>query len=196
MNDNIYNDYELVSLAQEKNEDAINLIYKKYKPIIVKKSKLAIVHATHHGIDIADIMQEGFMGLDEAIKNFSEGQNASFYTFAMLCIDRQIINYLRKNTGNRYRALNDSINLDDALTKSISDKTNIELAILGANHDNFLVNKIRLLLTDFEGKVFDYKIKSYSYKEIAKILGKDVKSIYNTWQRIKTKIRENIQIDD
>ena len=37
------NDYELVYLAQEGNEDAINLLYKKYKPIIVKKSKNAII---------------------------------------------------------------------------------------------------------------------------------------------------------
>ena len=30
-----YNDYELVSLAKEKNEEAINILYNKYKPIII-----------------------------------------------------------------------------------------------------------------------------------------------------------------
>ena len=87
------NDYELVFLAQEGNEDAINAIYDKYKPIIVKKSKNAIVFVSHHGIDINDIMQEGFIGLEEAIRNFSQDTEASFYTFAMLCIDRKIMNY-------------------------------------------------------------------------------------------------------
>jgi len=38
-----HNDYELVSLAQEGNEDAINIIYQKYRPIIIKKSKNAIL---------------------------------------------------------------------------------------------------------------------------------------------------------
>ena len=53
-----YNDYELVALAKEGNEDAVNLIYQKYKPIIVKKSENMIVRANHHGIEISDIMQE------------------------------------------------------------------------------------------------------------------------------------------
>ena len=51
-----YNDYELISLAREGNEDAINVIYNKYKPIIVSKSKDMIVLANHHGIEISDIM--------------------------------------------------------------------------------------------------------------------------------------------
>ena len=34
-----YNDYELVSLAQELNEDAINIIYEKYK---ARKGKMCI----------------------------------------------------------------------------------------------------------------------------------------------------------
>ena len=66
-----YNDYEAVSLAQEGNEDAISLLYQKYKPIIIKKSKNAIMYAPHHGIEISDIMQEAYIGLDEAIRNYN-----------------------------------------------------------------------------------------------------------------------------
>ena len=100
-----HNEYELVYLAQDGNEDAINLIYRKYKPIVVKKSKNAIVFASHHGVEINDIMQEGFIGLDEAIRNFSQDTDATFYTFANLCIDRQIANYLKKMTSGKDRIL-------------------------------------------------------------------------------------------
>ena len=144
------NDYELVCLAQEGNEDAINLIYQKYKPIIIKKSQNAIVFATHHGIDINDIMQEGFMGLDEAIKNFSQDTEATFYTFAMLCVDRQILNYLRKMTGGRDRALNEAISINDILEKTIDDGTNLELSFLGRDNDLNMAREIRKILTDFE----------------------------------------------
>ena len=58
------NDYELVSLAQENNEEAIKILYQKYKPIIIKKSEHAILYLSHHGIEINDIMQEGFIALD------------------------------------------------------------------------------------------------------------------------------------
>lgn len=190
------NDYELVYLAQEGNEDAINLLYQKYKPIIVKKSKNAIIYATHHGIDINDIMQEGYIGFEEAIRSFSQDETASFYTFALLCIDRKITNYLRKTTSSKSKALNEAITIDDTLEKVLGDNTNIETNLMGKDSDNELIEIIRRMLTDFERKVFDLKIKDYSFEEIAKILNRDVKSIYNTFQRIKIKIKKNIKIDD
>ena len=189
-------DYELVFLAQEGNEDAINLIYQKYKPIIVKKSKNSIMFADHHGIDINDIMQEGFIGFDEAIKSFSQDETATFYTFAMLCVERKIANYIRKTTGGRWRILNDAVEIDDTLENVLDDGTNIEDNIIGKDNSTELTLMIREILTDFERKVFDLKIKDYTFEEIAKLLNKDVKSIYNTFQRIRLKIRKNIKIDD
>ena len=189
-------DYELVFLAQEGNEDAINLIYQKYKPIIVKKSKNSIMFADHHGIDINDIMQEGFIGLDEAIKNFSQYTDASFYTFANLCIDRQIMNYIRKMTGGREKTLNEAVSITDNLEKTIDDGTNIENSFIGRDTDINMTKEIRKVLTDFERTVFDMKLKGYTFEEIGKKLNKDKKSIYNTFQRIRLKIKKNIKIDD
>jgi len=190
------NDNELVYLAQEGYEDAINLIYQKYKPIIIKKSKNAIIYATHHGIEINDIMQECYIGLDEAIRNFSQDNEASFYTFAMLCIDREIVNFLRKTTGGRGKILNEAVTIDQTLEKVISDKTNLELSVMMKEQLEILAGKIKPLLTNFEKKVFDLMMQNYSFEEMANALHKDVKAIYNTFQRIKIKIKKNIKIDD
>lgn len=187
-----YNDYELISLAREGNEDAINLIYQKYKPIIVSKSTDAIVMATHHGIEINDIMQEGFIGLEEAITNFSENDNASFYTFAVLCINRQIINYLRKNTRGKNRILNDAVVIDEMIEKSVKDDS--------YTVDNFvsidIIDDIKANLTEFEYTVVKMKFDGYNFDEIANTLNKDLKSIYNTFHRAKSKIRKLIKNDD
>jgi len=187
-----YNDYELVSMAKEGNEDAINLIYQKYKPIIVSKSSDAIVMATHHGIEISDIMQEGFIGLEEAINNFSENDNTSFYTFAILCINRQIINYLRKSTRGKNRLLNEALVIDDKLEKSIKDEFDMEN--LFESRD--IMEDIKDKLTDFEYKVVFLRYEGYSFDEIANTLGKDIKSIYNTFQRAKSKVKKLMDIDD
>lgn len=190
------NDYELVFLAQEGNEDAINAIYDKYKPIIVKKSKNAIVFVSHHGIDINDIMQEGFIGLEEAIRNFSQDTEASFYTFAMLCIDRKIMNYLRRMTKGKERTLNEAITINESLEKTIDDGTDVERSLMGRDNDISMAKEIRSLLTDFEKQAFDLRLQGYSFEEIAKKLNKDMKSIYNTFHRIRLKIKKNIKIDD
>lgn len=191
-----YNDYELVSLAKEGNEDAINIIYQKYKPLIVSKSKDAIIRASHHGIEINDIMQEGFIGLDEAINAFSENDNTSFYTFAMLCIDRQIINYLRKITGGRDKILNEAVAIDDYIEKSMKDEFDTEFAFISREHENDIIKKIKKELTEFENDVFRLKVNGYSFEEIANTLNKDIKSIYNTFHRIKLKIRKIIEEDN
>ena len=191
-----YNDYELVSLAKEGNEDAVNIIYQKYKPLIVSKSKDAILRANHHGIEINDIMQEGYIGLDEAINAFSEHDNTSFYTFAMLCIDRQIINYLRKITGGRDKILNEAVAIDDYVEKNMKDEFDTEFAFISREHENDIIEKIKKELTEFENDVFRLKVDGYSFEEIANTLNKDIKSIYNTFHRIKLKIRKIIEEDN
>jgi len=191
-----YNDYELVALAKEDNEDAINLIYQKYKPIIIKKSQNMIVRASHHGIEISDIMQEGYIGLEEAIKNFNENDNASFYTFAILCINRQIINYLRKTTGGRDRILNEAVAIDEYVEKNMKDDYDTEFSFIYKEYEKDINDEIEKNLTDFEFKVFKMKIDGYSFEEIANNLNRDLKSIYNTFQRIKIKIKKIIYRDD
>ena len=191
-----HNEYELVYLAQDGNEDAINLIYRKYKPIVVKKSKNAIVFASHHGVEINDIMQEGFIGLDEAIRNFSQDTDATFYTFANLCIDRQIAKYIKKMTSGKDRILNEAITINDSLEKTMRDATDIEKYFVGRDNNKEIANLIREKLTPFEKQVFDLRLKGYSFEEIANILNKDMKAIYNTFFRIREKIKKNIKIDD
>ena len=187
-----YNDYELVSLAREGNEEAINIIYQKYKPIIVCKSKDAIVTATHHGIEISDIMQEGFIGLEEAINGFSENDNTSFYTFAVLCINRQIINYLRTTTRGKNRLLNDAVMIDEKLEKTIGDGFDTEFSFISQD----IIKEIKDNLTEFEFKVFSMKLDGYSFEEIANTLNKDIKSLYNTFHRVKGKVKKIIENDD
>ena len=191
-----YNDYEVVSLAQEGNEDATSLLYQKYKPIIIKKSKNAIMYAPHHGIEISDIMQEAYIGLDEAIKNFSQDDSATFYTFAMVCIERKIFNYLKKVTRSKNKILNEAVYIDENIEGLIKDSLDIEYNFLGNDNENKLMDLIQEKLTDFELEVFKMKVKGYSFEEIAKDLNKDIKSIYNTFQRIKVKIKKYVKLDD
>lgn len=190
------NDYELVFLAKEGNEDATNLLYQKYKPIIVSKSKDAILKASHHGIEISDIMQEGYIALDEAINNFSETDNTSFYTFALLCIDRKIINYLRKTTGGKYKILNEAVAIDEFVEKSVKDEVDAEISFLTRENRNDIIDRVEESLTGMEKIVFQLKIQGYDFLEIANTLNKDLKSIYNTFHRVKLKIKKIMEEDD
>ncbi len=189
-NYNEYNDYELVFLAQEGNEDAINIIYKKYKPIIVKKSKLAIYSTKNSGSEINDVMQEAYLGLEEAIKNFSQNDEATFYTFANLCIDRKISNYIRKMANKKNILLNEAIFIDENMENYLKDTTDIENNLIRKVMKEEIINKIYDKFTTLEKDVYNLLVDGYSLAEISSKLDKDIKSIYNTIDRIKQKVKK------
>ena len=184
-----YNDFELVSLIRENNEEAREILYNKYKPIIVKKSTDQIYKLGSYGMEINDLIQEGYIGLDNAINCFNEKENTSFYTFALLCIDRQVITYIKKNTNNKTMVLNDAINLDDGKEYLFRDNTDIEGSFINKEDVKEFINLICDSLSDIEKKVFSLKLEGYDIGEIANLLNKDTKVIYNTLHRIKYKIK-------
>ena len=184
-----YNDFELVSLIRENNEEAREILYNKYKPIIVKKSTDQIYKLGSYGMEINDLIQEGYIGLDNAINCFNEKENTSFYSFALLCIDRQIITYIKKNTNNKAMILNDAINLDDGKEYLFRDNTDIEGSFINKEDAKEFINLICDSLSDIEKKVFSLKLEGYDIGEIANLLNKDTKVIYNTLHRIKYKIK-------
>ena len=184
-----YNDFELVSLIRESNEEAREILYNKYKPIIVKKSTDQIYKLGSYGMEINDLIQVGYIGLDNAINCFNEKENTSFYTFALLCIDRQIITYIKKNTNNKAMVLNDAINLDDGKEYLFRDNTDIEGSFINKEDVKEFINLICDSLSDIEKKVFSLKLEGYDIGEIANLLNKDTKVIYNTLHRIKYKIK-------
>jgi len=184
------NEFEILHLAQEGDEIAIDMLYQKYKPIIIKKSKNAILKVSHHGLEINDIMQEGYLGLKEAIDHYNDQDNTIFYTFANLCIERKIINLIRKNIRGKDKILNDAVAIDDNLENCLKDDNNTENLYLYQYSELSLVKTLKRELTVFENQVFDLKRQGYTSKEISNTLNKDLKSIYNAYQRIKQKIKE------
>lgn len=190
------NDYELIYLAQEGNEDAINQIIQNYKPIVIKKSKDAFCLISHHGIEINDIMQEAYIALKDAIDKYEQGSETLFYTFSNLCIERRISNYIKKNTSKKDRILNDAIYIDDGIENIICEDISIEDNYIYNDDCNHIISDAYKSFTDFEKDVFKLKEKGYTNQEIAHTLNKSIKSVYNACQRIKDKLKKVFEGDN
>ena len=188
-----HNDFELVDLAKDHNEEAIKTIYEKYKPIILGKANFLYGTINHRGIDLNDLIQEGYIGLDKAINSFKEDNNVTFYTFASKCIERQIIGYIRKSSNKRQKVLNEAITIDDGMEHILKDSLDIENNFIDKEDNKNIVDKLKSDLSEFERNVLDYRLKGYNMNEIAKITNKDIKVIYNTFDRIKYKLKKIIR---
>ncbi len=199
------NDYELVGLAQEMSEEARTILYEKYQPLIHKKCRKYYKYLQNKGIELADLVQECTIGFEESIKNFNAMDNVSFYTFANVCMDRQLMSELTRLNRDKHKLLNEAIPLEtidessesNNLIDFIQDNSNNpELGVLFNEEFEELYQKIMEHLTNLEECVFKLKVQGFSYKEIADILEKDEKSIDNAIQRIKNKIKEQVKKGD
>ena len=111
-----YNDFELLYLTCSENEEAYNILYNKYRPIVEIKSKKCLPFVQGRGLDLNDLVQEGMIGLSEAIRDFKTQKGVKFSTFANMCIERQINSAITKANRLKHRSLNESLSLVDILT--------------------------------------------------------------------------------
>ena len=194
MNYKDYNDYELLSYIAEGNEDANNIIIKKYEPLINKIAIKMFPYCKNNGLEQSDLVQEGMIGLNHAIERYQERENILFYTYAKTCIERKIISVIISANRNKNKILNESISYDDdenLLIKFVKSNTpSPEEEVLNIELEENLLNKIKEVLTDLEEQVFELLISGFKYKEISEILDKDQKSIDNAKERIKAKIKK------
>ena len=194
-----FNDYELLDYIAEGNEEANNIIIKKYEPLINKIATKMLAFCKNNGLEKSDLMQEGMIGLNHAIDRYQEKEDTLFYTYAKKCIERKIISVVIASNRNKNKILNESISYDDdenLLLKFIKSQTpSPEEEILSLELEENLLLKIKGILTELEEQVFSLLISGFKYREIAQILDKEEKSIDNAIQRIKTKIKNIIKED-
>lgn len=90
-----YNDYELLYMVKENDETAYNLLYEKYKPLVINLAKQYAKMYTNYGIDINDFILEGYIGLDKSILQYKEYDEHKFQGLVSVCINRQMQNLVR-----------------------------------------------------------------------------------------------------
>ncbi|CCY46631.1 rNA polymerase sigma factor sigma-70 family [Firmicutes bacterium CAG:822] len=199
MNYDEINDYEVLSMVAD-NEDATELLFKKYKPLIVGLAKKIYNNNQNTGFDLNDLIQEGMIGFSTAINTFDENKDTTFFTYAKTCIERRLISLIKSASRLKHQILNESYSVEDlaqdnkSLENLLEDSTsNPENKIIDDENTNELIRNIQKQLTPLESAVFELKISGFTYREIADILDKDSKSIDNAISRIKTKVQKYLE---
>lgn len=194
-----YNDYELLYYISEKNEDASDILLKKYDPLIISIAKNLYKSIEGTGIEISDLIQEGRLGLFNASDTFSESKDTLFYTYAKTCIERKMYDLIKSINRNKNKILNNSIpiEIDDengeykTLEYLLKDETdNPERLLMKEEQKKEKYDLINSKLNDFELKVLELKLDGYDNKEITSIMDCDYKKVDNTLQRIKQKLKQ------
>ena len=199
MNYKDFNDYELLDHIHSCNEDANEIMIYKYRPLTVNLAKKLIKYC-NGGIDLNDLIQEGLVGLNEAVNSFREDKETNFGTYAKLCIERRMYSLVKSTRTYKNKILNESISLEDEdennIDRFLIDNSNNPSDMVEENdYQEKVLNALNNQLTDLEKQVFELKKNDFNYKEIAEILDKDPKVIDNTIQRIKAKLKKIMKVN-
>ena len=188
----MYNDYELVYLAQEYNEDANEMLYKKYKDLIYSKSYKYYFMLKKCGLELEDVIQETFIAFYDAIRCFNQDSNCNFSTFVNVCITNRLNTLFTRYSGNKNILLNNAISIDNIYNIVFDEDCIPENMIISLDNETNLYNKIKCRLSNFEDIVFELRINNFSNIEIMDILDVNYKNVCNAINRIKNKINDII----
>ncbi|EUJ33848.1 RNA polymerase factor sigma-70 [Listeria floridensis FSL S10-1187] len=195
------NELELLELARGGNAEALEYFFSKYQSIIYWKATQYFLQ----GAEREDLIQEGMIGLFKAIRDYDPEREASFKSFAEMCINRQLLSAVKRSLRKKNMPLNQSVSLDTPL---LQDDETVDWTLLDVisekqaeTPEDFLIKnedvaqaarKLEQVTSDFEKQVLRHYLEGKSYQEMAEIFDVKEKSIDNALQRIKRKMGKEL----
>lgn len=182
-------DEELILQMRKGQLGISDYLVEKYKEFVRSRARAMYLI----GGENDDLIQEGMIGLFKAIRDYEPDRNASFRTFACICVDRQLYSAVQNSNRKKHFPLNSYISLSEENEEAFFRENwveNPESIIIDREAVGIMQKEIKQKLSSMENKVLDLYLKGYNYDEISKIIGKSAKSIDNALQRIRAKIRE------
>ena len=193
---------ELIVRFRDGEEGITEYLMNKYKNLVRSKAKSMYIL----GADNDDLIQEGMIGLFKALRDYDSGRDASFMTFADLCVSRQMYTAVQASRRQKHIPLNTYVSLYGSAGTNRDGEEEVLVNVLAAgtgqipeevviDRENVvqLEQIIERELSGFEKQVLDLYLTGMGYQQIARVLGRDEKSTDNALQRIKTKLKRAIR---
>ena len=187
-------DEELISRFKNGESEILDYLMEKYKNMVRKKARTMFLI----GGENDDLIQEGMIGLFKAVRDYQPDKDATFQTFASICVDRQIYNAIQSSNRQKHQPLNSYVSLSEQGGENeehLGDTwvENPESIIIDQENVENLEQEITTTLSPMENQVLEYYLAGNGYGEIAELMGKTSKSIDNALRRIRTKIKEQLE---
>ncbi len=186
-------DEQLIRRLRDGEMAIIDYIMEKYKFMVRKKAKAMFLL----GGENDDLIQEGMIGLFKAIRDYDLEKDASFSTFADLCVSRQMYTAIKNSQRQKHMPLNSYVSIYDEeseqpLIEQIQPlkENNPEELFLDKEYLAQVEQELKRNLSDFERRVLDLHLQGEDYNRIAQLLKKSSKSVDNALQRIKGKLKK------
>ena len=191
-------DDQLIDWARTGNVDATECLLKRYLPLVTYTAK----HYYLPGGERDDLIQEGMLGLLQAIHTFASERSAPFASWAKLQVRQAIFRTLRR--ANSFQAQINYSALDlDSITEMQSRQGSMKYdpwLDLTLETESDLISEqglksFVLSLTALEQAVLKGYLSDLSYRQIGESLGLSRSQVANALSRVRKKLRERWRKD-
>lgn len=165
--------------------------------LILRYSRLVWSNARRlflFGGDYEDLVQEGMIGLLNAIRQYRQG-DVSFAAYANTCIKNRMLSAVRDAASMKHSPLNDSVSIDKLFfDETVSDALSIspEDRFIDKERYTDCLAFLNDRLSPLEKRVLAAYLEGMSCSEIAEQVKKPLRSVTNAVQRIKSKAADII----
>ena len=192
-------DEQLIGKLRGGDSHIIDYIMEKYKNLVRKEANAMYLL----GGENDDLIQEGMIGLFKAVQDYNVHQETSFYSFAKLCITRQMYSAIEASKRKKHSPLNSYISLYESSeeqgslmeTMAAGQESNPEELLVSREYAQLLEMKLEESLSDLENRVLYLHLLGTDYRTIARLLDKSPKTIDNALQRIKGKTEKILRAE-
>ncbi len=183
-----YTDEQLVEILRRGDQNVMDYLIEKYKTMVRQKARVLYLA----GGDQDDLIQEGMIGLFKAIQDYRGDKEASFRTFAQLCVERQLYRAIESSNRRKHQPLNGYVSMYgeewEVEARTMFQQSPESLLIAQENAQQ-AEDAIRKELSEMENQVLVLYLNGNNYLEIAEQLDKTPKTIDNAIQRIRRKVK-------
>ena len=175
---------ELIYAVRERNDAAFAELVERYSPMMSK----VISGFLSPQLLRDEALSEACVALHRAALSYDvDNRSVTFGLYAQICVYRRVCDAAA-------RAAKEPMILDVDLDRCVCSSGGIESSIEGRERMQLYLKAARSILSDYEYRVFLCYINGDSTDEIARLLGKDRKSIENAKTRMLRHLRKGSDI--
>ncbi|MFN8111082.1 MAG: RNA polymerase sporulation sigma factor SigH [Thermoleophilia bacterium] len=195
-------DRALIERARGGDTAAMDRIIDRYRGFVRLKASSYFLA----GGESDDLIQEGLIGLYKAVRDYRHDREASFRSFAELCVTRQIITAIKTAARNKHTPLNTYVSFSHSRAGAQADQEMSLAEVLpddpawdpvnqaiSSEELRALVGCLGEVLSPLESGVLTMYLEGRSYEEIAGRLSCTPKTVDNALQRVKRKVMAHLR---
>ncbi len=179
------NDYEILYMVCDNEENSFSILLEKYKPLIYKLVKDYVKFFKKFGYELEDLMQLGYITLYHTSQKYNIYNSSMFYSYFKKALNNMIVSNIRVNTSNKREILNKALSYDTYIPntniKYIDVLPSIKKSIDKESELIIFKNSMPATLS----YIFELFYNGYSKEEISILLDESIDNIKNNFMIIK-----------